>query len=45
VKRLRINEGAVSLIPGNKKYPEMSITWEMDFRILRIVVWVIRKAD
>jgi DNA polymerase V len=34
VMRLRINEGVVTLIPGNKKYPEMPITPEMDFRTL-----------
>jgi DNA polymerase V len=45
VKRLRINDGAVSLIPGNKKYPEMPITPEMDFRTLGVVTWVIRKAE
>jgi DNA polymerase V len=44
VKRLRIKEGAVSLIPGNKKYPEMQITTEMDFRTLGVVTWVIRKT-
>jgi SOS-response transcriptional repressor LexA len=44
VKRLRIKEGAVSLIPVNKKYPEMPITPEMDFRTLGVVTWVIRKA-
>jgi DNA polymerase V len=44
VKRLRIKEGAVSLIPVNKNYPEMPLRPEMDFRTLGVVTWVIRKA-
>jgi DNA polymerase V len=44
VKRLKISNGGVSLMPENNKYPEVLITREMDFRTLGVVTWVIRKA-
>jgi len=34
--RLRVNEGAVLPIPGNKKYTEMPITPDMDFRTIGV---------
>jgi SOS-response transcriptional repressor LexA len=44
VKRLRISEGTVSLMPENNKYQEVPVTQEMDFRTLGVVTWVIRRA-
>jgi DNA polymerase V len=44
VKRLQIKKDAVSLMPENHKYPEISITSEMDFRTLGVVTWVIRRT-
>lgn len=44
VKKLWIENEKISLLPGNPHYKPVEITQEMDFRILGVVTWVIRKT-
>ena len=44
VKRLWKEGEKISLQPGNSHYEPIEITKEMDFRILGVVTWVIRKT-
>ena len=44
VKKLWIEKGNISLVPGNGNYLPVEITKDMDFRVLGVVTWVIRRT-
>lgn len=43
VKRIRIDDEGLFLVPANESYQPMKITVENDFTVWGIVTWVIKK--
>ena len=44
VKKLWIEKGNISLVPGSGNYLPVEITKDMDFRVLGVVTWVVKKT-
>ncbi|MGC2596344.1 MAG: translesion error-prone DNA polymerase V autoproteolytic subunit [Rhabdochlamydiaceae bacterium] len=44
VKRLKMGEGRISLVPENPAYPILEIKEESDFQVWGVVTYVIHKA-
>ena len=44
VKRLKIREGRISLVPENPAYPILEMKEESDFQVWGVVTYVIHKA-
>lgn len=44
VKRLKIREGRISLVPENPTYPILKMKEESDFQVWGVVTYVIHKA-
>jgi DNA polymerase V len=44
VKRLKIREGKISLVPENPAYPILEMKEESDFQVWGVVTYVIHKA-
>ena len=44
VKRLKVHEGRISLVPENPAYPILEMKEESDFQVWGVVTYVIHKA-
>lgn len=44
LKRLRIHDGRVSLVPANGHYPIIEVTADNDFTVWGVVEWIVKRA-